>query len=812
MAKLFQTEREGQIKFFEDLKIATDVELTNNTDGVYRGTLFEFKLTIANIDKVLFQAIKYLSHLRIKGESVPKNILLVSLNTETAYLFDSQYFLSEIEQIYIGASSKDNDKFDTTIKPEKIEFSNINGLQRVLQILDTDNFTKIHIDVFCVIGWAERFYSEKPKATKINLFDELRQPKHFENLIFAWQGDEQDFKYIMDCLNDKMHKKELGAFYTPPAYCKKATELVRQAIDQIPKGNDYIILDRCAGTGNLEEFLTDKNVDEITIGELEKYLSKDFIVKYLKDKANIISTYFSETDFNNVTLKELETYKTKINIYNYLFDNELSHCIVNTYELKEWLVLNERIGDKVKTIIPPISEIHNTHSVVKGGDALSENFILGRKTALFDMTDEYYNSIEELNNIVKNQNINIIMLENPPYRNDIAGNDKNNGEVKKMEERSFVFNEMVKVANTFSNSNISTVKDISNRFIWAGWNFYLQKENDFYILLSPIKYWKSLGISNKKFIKGFLFNRKYFHATESSISCILWKNEYENIEKIKLIAYDLFNENLVYVNDIEISKVYQTFEPYFDRRNFENDMEGAVYCENGGNQTDGRKCDGKSYWNENIIGYLVVKGFAISPQDVFLLRETRYNIRGFYIRSDNFLEKLPLFCAKLYPQKNWYERDVYFTTADGGDRYTKDNDFLKVCFIFTCLSQRNHCLSFNGSDGRFYKNELCFDAGTLATQTVETWNFTPQDTETELLSIFAETLKLAKETKNYNAKFAYGTYQIDKELNTRDKDDNGTIIYDYPELNTKLIAIKTKLSKYYEGIIQPKLFEYELLK
>lgn len=29
----------------------------------------------------------------------------------------------------------------------------------------------------------------------------------------------------MDCLNDRLNKKDLGAFYTPMPYCKKAAEL-----------------------------------------------------------------------------------------------------------------------------------------------------------------------------------------------------------------------------------------------------------------------------------------------------------------------------------------------------------------------------------------------------------------------------------------------------------------------------------------------------------------------------------------------------------------------------------------------------------
>ncbi|WP_341493697.1 hypothetical protein [Mesomycoplasma ovipneumoniae] len=64
----------------------------------------------------------------------------------------------------------------------------------------------------------------------------------------------------------------------------------RAAISEVPKDNDYIILDRCAGTGNLEKWLTDE---------------------------------------------------------------ELSHVIVSTYEYYEYKVLVELLGDKVRHIIPP---------------------------------------------------------------------------------------------------------------------------------------------------------------------------------------------------------------------------------------------------------------------------------------------------------------------------------------------------------------------------------------------------------------------------------------------------------------------------
>ena len=247
MSKSFSSEREGQIKFFDDLKISADVELIHNTDGVYRGTLFEFKLTIADINKVLFQAIKYLSHLRLKGEPVPAQILLVALNEENAYLFNSGDFLDDIEKIYAGAASKNNIGFAAKTEPEKINYSNLAGLHRLTEVLDSQSYTKIHIDVFDVVGWANHFYSKKPSASKSQLFDELRSPDLFNEFIYPWQGEDIDFKYINDLLNAKALKKELGAFFTPAPYCRMATELVRRAIKQLPEDHEYIILDRSAG-------------------------------------------------------------------------------------------------------------------------------------------------------------------------------------------------------------------------------------------------------------------------------------------------------------------------------------------------------------------------------------------------------------------------------------------------------------------------------------------------------------------------------------------------------------------------------------
>ena len=46
-----------------------------------------------------------------------------------------------------------------------------------------------------------------------------------------------------------------------------------------------------------------------------------------------------------------------------------------------------------------------------------------------------------------------------------------------------------------------------------------------YIVYSPIKYWKSQHLIDKKLLNGVIVNHEDFHATEAGISLISWKNE-----------------------------------------------------------------------------------------------------------------------------------------------------------------------------------------------------------------------------------------------------------------------------------------------
>lgn len=752
----------GQEDFYNRFSLTQWVTIDNNTDGYLTngGAIFEFKCQIDKVDEVLFQAIKYLSRLRIKGMPVHKNIVLISLNDEIAYCYDSEDFLSEIEKIYIGASSKHNEIFSTHIQPVIVHYDDPAGMKKLLDILDVDNpkFTKINMDLHCVVGWANKFYRETHKS-KIEFFEELRNPILFDRYINPWQGKEDDFKFIMDCLNDLRNRRELGAFYTPKLFAVKAVDLVRKAISRIPVNHTctnpnckyrvegekehrhYIIVDRCAGTGVLQEVLSNE---------------------------------------------------------------ELKHTVVATYELKEWIVLNMLIGDKVRTIIPPT---HNHEKgLLVGGDALA---------------CKVYPEVEEY---IDDESCSIILYENPPYTEAGGRSFYDQSSKDNTWKESLVCREMKKeVEGTASNEK-------ANVFIWSAFKYYLTKEYDAYVVFSPIKYWKTHHLVNKEFIDGFYCNRDHFGtAGKSTVSVMLWGTKSEKLSELPVLpAYDIADNDIVETCKIKIKRSYNTLSQLYDKRIDETDTTGLVCT------TDGREILRENYRtefsvkpldNENIIAYLATHGFSPNSQGRVLTRVGMANGHGFFLREDNFMKKLPLFVSSCFPENKWYRKDVYSKTSDGGKAFENDLDFLKSCLIYTCLSPINKCLSFYGTNGKTYINELCFDENTLASRELNKYKLTK--TEKWLISTWEVLLEEARKCEEYDKNFKYGVYQIQKDMNEKKEyqRDNKTqqIIINpktkkpfekpkYPILNGKFNPLKKCLEEYFASVIEPKLFQYELIK
>lgn len=757
----FDTEREGQIEFYKtflpliDPNLTLDDILADDNDGVLNGNLLEFKLRVNDLNAVLFQCVKYLSALRIKGKPVPANIVIVDLNGEQAYLYKSADYLDDIEKVYVGGASKSNAGFVGRAYDEKYAYgADQLAVTRLIKRLKEAEFTRIHIDENCIVGWATAFYKAVPTARKEDFIGddtgkhktigEIRNPSVFSEYIHPYTGASNvKFQYLMDKLNDTLQKKNLGAFYTPEAYAEKSHELLRMAIERVPAGNDYVIIDRCAGTGNLEKGLTDE---------------------------------------------------------------ELSHCILSTVEYYEYKVMQEILGSKVRHIIPPI-EADDTFNagLVRGADALSE---------------EYVNN-PVIKQYVDDPNCTIILFENPPYAEttSIEHQRKKAGKKSSAWKKSYVVEQMKKeVKGTASN-------DLGNAFIWSAFEYYLRQPTDSYVVYSPVKYWKAHHLINREFLGGFAFNRRHFHTNiDACIMCVLWSNEPANLDSVELRGYNIdAHKTLVDCGILPVSRVHSMFsQKFYDKRGFADDEPGII-AEFDGTESFRKPQGIVPIANNNMLGYLAVKGNNFDNPDasVHLLRVGEYDGHGFYVRSDSYLEKLPMFCASRYITYNreWTERARIMKSGDGANRFNADvasgklDQWLRKCLLFTCVEMQNHMRTFTGSDSRFYRNELCMDTTngpTVASEDLKKLVCGPA--EQRIINQWKTLMDAVKQTDEYDPALTYGVYQIFAEIDTSYKDDEGNTVWNNVEVHSALQTLKTLVKEYYNTEIVPTLFEYEFLK
>lgn len=221
----FNTEREGQIEFYQTFlplvapTLGLDEILADDNDGVLNGNLLEFKLRVNDLNAVLFQCVKYLSALRIKGKPVPANIIIVDLNAEQAYLYKSDEYLADIEKVYEGGASKTNSGFIGLPYHEKYNYgSDQMAASTLIKRLKETKSTRIHIDENCIVGWATAFYHAMPTARKEDFIGddtgkhktigEIRKPSLFSEYIYPYTGATNvKFQYLMDKLNDTLQKR-----------------------------------------------------------------------------------------------------------------------------------------------------------------------------------------------------------------------------------------------------------------------------------------------------------------------------------------------------------------------------------------------------------------------------------------------------------------------------------------------------------------------------------------------------------------------------------------------------------------------------
>ena len=160
--------------------------------------------------------------------------------------------------------------------------------------------------------------------------------------------------------------------------------------------------------------------------------------------------------------------------------------------------------------------------------------------------------------------------------------------------------------------------------------------------------------------------------------------------------------------------------------------------------------------------------------------------------------------------------NTIFKSADGGKKYIEDANFLRSCFIYTCLTNLQQCIS----DDKV-RNELALLQNTKADAVLYKHKQELAKGDIEILNSWKELIEEAKQCQNkeayFDKKLTYGLYQIEKDLCSAviEKEDKfGKKYYEdaYKTLNDKVFEFKKELEKYYKKNIHSKLFKYELLK
>ena len=667
------TELEAMRLFYNEIGYPEGtIDYSCNTDGRIildertnlKGALIEFKLVRKTNLEVFKQMKRYIRAYNAKALSLPKYGVYIVTSEQKYTVFNL-----EAEKIEDALMIENN---DLTVNNDKTC-----SADRYLKDTTTQ---KGWIDETSIVSFNDLYFGFKGKSKKKkdDFIAELANPAILNIKPYTWNESGDMERKLLDCLGSSELKKRLGAFFTPDYAVEKSTTYLRNIISQLP--DDYLIIDRCAGTGNLEKFLSDE---------------------------------------------------------------ELSHCVLNTINYAEKTTLKGLYEGRVRAILP-VDETTDEDGCMPAGDALNEQF-----------NNDLINLINAEK--AKNPNLTVIMLENPPYAEPQAEATRS-GKTLHGSSNNYITGLMTNVKGAAKN-------DMANKFIWSAFNLI---KTDYYIVYSPVKYFKSQNLANKKFIEGIIVNRKDFHATEGGISLMVWKNEDEVVDNwqlenslIKRIKSGSLFSTILTASSNEICK----FHDYSGSPDFKHGTLG----------------------NEKPKGHITTK----------------------VLTDSNIKQALSLFAANCYVCKDFTEKEVIMKSGDGGTAYQNDQEFLEDCFLWCCLTDKNKCIS-----NETITNETAISQNSKADQLIDL-------TSPHRLSLKRKwdlVLLNAKACEEYNPNYKYGLAQIISELNLTEetgfvtKQGKPETKKKYPTLDEQISSFKEDLKEFYSKYIESKCFQYELLK
>ena len=258
---MLKQEVAGQRVFYVFLTQKTGVSLNpkdldkNQSDGIVGNAIVECKLDEKEgggpkkAYQELYQIIP--TRLKNKGERLPYYRIYVELETFLVEIYDCHCHLIETFDWYENPEKfityfEDNkNTYEYDLSDENVDLVEvIQNIYKVFPIKEKmEAYSKLEEGV---IGWFKPFNLQKVNINRLILNN--------------------------DKMNEKYVQKLQGAFFTPPQYVKISTQYVENAIKQSKEDgyDNYVIIDRCAGVGNLESQFREEIYSHLILGTINE--------------------------------------------------------------------------------------------------------------------------------------------------------------------------------------------------------------------------------------------------------------------------------------------------------------------------------------------------------------------------------------------------------------------------------------------------------------------------------------------------------------------------------------------------------------
>lgn len=303
VSRMLEQEVAGQRVFYVWLKqngydIDPESMDKNQSDGIVGNTIIECKLNenegggIKKAYQELYDTIP--TRLKQKGDRIPYYRIYVELQTFEVEVYNCHCKLVQ--------------KFDWYKSPNTFKkFFNNKKSTYEYDLRDYD------VDLVEVI---QNIYKVFNITTKIEAYEKL------EKGIIGWfkpfdykNADINRLILDNDKMNEKYVQKMEGAFFTPPQYVKISTQYVLNAIKQSKKDgyDDYVIIDRCVGVGNLQSQFDENIYSHMILGTINEAEALTANIRFMDMAQVAVLDSLSE---NGVKFyqKAIEHYKKKNNV------------------------------------------------------------------------------------------------------------------------------------------------------------------------------------------------------------------------------------------------------------------------------------------------------------------------------------------------------------------------------------------------------------------------------------------------------------------------------------------------------------------